>query len=586
MAAKHTPVTLDDSPLPLQILDSQGRVIAVNDSWKALTGYTNIEVEGAYYEKFVPAEWVPDFQRSLQTLLTAGHLDGTRCHIKCKDGATLEVLLFARLKEADGERETHCILLDTTTSQKAERKLAESESRFRSIFELSPTPMVIHDGHEVVLANKAASTFLAYENVDALIGTHISQLVHADSQPGIAERVKRMMSEDWTAPLTEETFLRADGTPVYGETVASPLMVGDRRLIHVVALDVSERRRTRAALAESEERFRCLFESSADAIVVHDGEKALLANNAALEYFHLPADTSVEGLSITDFIHADSLNLITGRIAALMAGHSSHTPVEIKLLRTDAKVWIAEAVSSLITIDGNRMIQSTFRDLTERKRTDRELALYRDELEHLVEERTNSLSQARANLAAVTAVVSHTVEMRDPYTAGHQRRVAELCMAIAGAMEMDEERANALNVAAQMHDVGKVLIPGEILSRPAKLVPIEFELVKSHAQAGFDIVASADLRDSIAEIVYQHHERMDGSGYPRGLTAESLLPESRVLMVADVFEAMASHRPFRPALGMEPAIEELLDGQGTRYDTEVVDYCVSIALSGFEFNEQ
>lgn len=467
--------------------------------------------------------------------------------------------------------------------QEEYRSVAESEERFRCLFELAPTPIVIHDGATITLANEAAARFLGHESAAELIGVEITSFVHPNSGAQIAERVKRMLAEDWTAPLTEEIYIRADGATAYSETIAAPVVVDGKRLIHVIALDTTDRRRAEEELRESEERFRSFFESSGDSMVVHDGEQVLYANPAALRHFGMDAAASVQGRSIGEFVHPDSLGLTMGRASRLLAGEQPLGPIEVRLLREDGTEWEAEAVSSISHLGGKRVLQSTFRDLTERKRTERELALYRTELERLVAERTTSLIQARSDLAAITAVVGHTVELRDPYTAGHQKRVAELAVEIARFLGLDESRIRSLEVAALMHDVGMVAVPGEIVGRPKRLSVHEFELVKMHAQAGYDTLLAANLHDPLAEIVYQHHERLDGSGYPRGLTSGSLLPESQVLMVADVFEAMVSHRPYRPALGPGAAIAELTDGRSTRYDAETVDACVALVDAGFSF---
>jgi len=184
-----------------------------------------------------------------------------------------------------------------------------------------------------------------------------------------------------------------------------------------------------------------------------------------------------------------------------------------------------------------------------------------------------------------SAVIARTVELRDPYTAGHQRRVAELSVAIAEELEMGAEDVDIIRTAAAIHDIGKVSVPAEILSKPGRFSDIEYELVKTHAIAGYEIIASAELGRPVAEIVRQHHERLDGSGYPSGLTDESLLPGSRVLMVADVVEAMSSHRPYRPAIGVEAALDEISSGRGSLYDTAVVDACVALLKRGFQFSE-
>lgn len=451
--------TWDDAPIPFQLLDPDGNILAVNSAWCALTGYDAHEVERKDYFDLIPQEHAEEFRRNMATLAETGTLEAAPCFIQRKDGSIRNVLVFARIHADDNGETTRCMLVDSTGLKRTEERLAESEARFRNLFELAPTPIVVHDGVTVAFANTAAARFLGFESVRDLEGTPIAPLVHPDSRPLVAERVKRMMTEDWTAPMTEEAFVRADGTTVWGETIASPVVFDGRRLIHVVAVDSTEKRATA-----------------------------------------------------------------------------------------------------------------------------QKLETYRLELERLVAERTASLHRAKADLAAITAVVGLTVEMTDPYTAGHQIRVAELCKALGTRLQLTTERLEALDVAARMHDVGKIAVPPEILSKPARLSPVEYELVKSHAQAGYQIVSSANLHEPIAEIVRQHHERIDGSGYPNGLSGEELLTEARILMVADVFEAMASHRPYRPALGSAAALEELRRGAGVCYDAEVVTACEELITEGFDFS--
>jgi putative nucleotidyltransferase with HDIG domain len=173
-------------------------------------------------------------------------------------------------------------------------------------------------------------------------------------------------------------------------------------------------------------------------------------------------------------------------------------------------------------------------------------------------------------------VLSSTTEAKDPYTAGHQRRVAKLSVAIGNEMGLDEETQTILLLAGAIHDIGKINIPGEILSKPGKLNPIERRLIETHSTAGYDILKSLQLPWPIARIIYQHHERMDGSGYPQRLQGPDVLPEARVIMVADVVESMMSHRPYRMALGQEAALAEIRAGRGTRFDPQVVDACMAL----------
>ncbi len=169
-----------------------------------------------------------------------------------------------------------------------------------------------------------------------------------------------------------------------------------------------------------------------------------------------------------------------------------------------------------------------------------------------------------------------TVEVRDPYTAGHQRRVAHLAVAIATELQMPPAQMEGLYLACLVHDLGKLRVPAEILNKPGRLNPIEYGLVQEHVDIGQDILHTIDFPWPIAETVGQHHERLDGSGYPKGLQGDAILLEARVLAVADVAEAMMSHRPYRPSLWQEAALAEITAGRGVRYDAQVVDACVRL----------
>jgi putative nucleotidyltransferase with HDIG domain len=166
--------------------------------------------------------------------------------------------------------------------------------------------------------------------------------------------------------------------------------------------------------------------------------------------------------------------------------------------------------------------------------------------------------------------------MRDPYTAGHQIRTADLASAIATEMGLPQDKIDGLRMASSIHDIGKLSIPAEILSKPTKLTDIEFSLIKEHSQSGYEMLKNVESPWPLAQIVYQHHERMNGSGYPRNLKGDEILIEARIMAVADVVEAMASHRPYRSALGIEAALEEIEKNKGILYDNDVAVACLRL----------
>jgi len=225
-----------------------------------------------------------------------------------------------------------------------------------------------------------------------------------------------------------------------------------------------------------------------------------------------------------------------------------------------------EVHSRLVSSENQKLVVTAVHDVTERKRTEEELREASEKLQRAMEGTIHAM--------AVTA------EIRDPYTAGHQQRVAKLATAIAREMDLPEEQVEGIRVAGILHDIGKTYVPAEILSKPGILRKNEMSLVKDHAEVGYDLLKTVEFSWPVAQIVFQHHERMDGSGYPRGLSGEDVMIEARIMGVADVIEAMASHRPYRPAFSTEKALLEIIQKKGILYDAQVVDACLKL------FNEK
>ena len=201
-------------------------------------------------------------------------------------------------------------------------------------------------------------------------------------------------------------------------------------------------------------------------------------------------------------------------------------------------------------------------EITDRKRAEKQLQ--------------DTLGSLRKAVGVAIQVMVSAVEARDPYTAGHQLRAADIARAIAAEIGLSPDRIDGIRIAGSVHDIGKLSIPAEILSKPTKLSVLEFDLIKEHVLSGYEILKNVESPWPLAQIVYQHHERMDGSGYPRHLKGEEILMDARILAVADVVEAMSSNRPYRPALGEDAALKEIENNRGTLYDTGAVDACLRV----------
>ena len=196
--------------------------------------------------------------------------------------------------------------------------------------------------------------------------------------------------------------------------------------------------------------------------------------------------------------------------------------------------------------------------------------------DHDITERKHAEEGLRSALGGIIDAMAYTVEVRDPYTAGHQKRVSHLARLVATEMEMSDFQIDSIRLAASIHDIGKTAVPSEILSKPRELIHPEFELIKIHSTIGYEILKNIDFPWPISDIVYQHHEKINGSGYPLGLRNDDIMLEAQILCVADIVEAMTNHRPYRPALGMETAINEILEQKGKTLNSEVCESCIRV----------
>jgi len=272
-----------------------------------------------------------------------------------------------------------------------------------------------------------------------------------------------------------------------------------------------------------------------------------------------------------------SPNMAPWRDAALARGFQSSIAIPLRgVSNIPGALSIYASETDAFKEDEVRLLEELANDLafgitTLRTRTERDRMTYA----HLHHEEL-----IRKSLEESIQAISNTVEMRDPYTAGHQNRVCQLAIAIANELELPKAEIHGIQLAASIHDLGKIKVPAEILSKPGKLTDIEFMLIKVHPQAGYDILKGIEFPWPIASIVLQHHERLDGSGYPQRLKGSQILLGSRIIAVADVVEAMASHRPYRPALGFEVALAEIEKGRGTVFDSAAVDACLKLFRDG------
>jgi len=311
----------------------------------------------------------------------------------------------------------------------------------------------------------------------------------------------------------------------------------------------------------NEEIYAFLIDKARDGIAVIQDSKFKLANPRLLEITGYSKE-ELTGLSFRALIGAAGTESLTQSCRQGTGAEKDCSPVVISLHRKKDRNIFVEMSAGKISFEGKAAEIVVVRDIT----SDRDIEA---ELNRMVE-------KLRKALGATLQAINLTVEMRDPYTAGHQRRVADLARAIADQLGIRQDQVDTIRMAASIHDIGKVSIPSDILSKPGRLNESEFRLVKTHPRIGFDILKQIEFPGPVALTVLEHHERVDGSGYPQGLRGEEIILEARILGVADVVETMVSHRPYRSALDIEQALGEITGNRDVLYDPAVVDACLSL----------
>ena len=326
------------------------------------------------------------------------------------------------------------------------------------------------------------------------------------------------------------------------------------------------RQQAEARMRESEERFKRYFELGLIGMVLSSPtEGTLEVNDEACRMLGYERDEILR-MSWAQVTHPDDLEAGFGCANRLLAGEIDGYTLDKRYIRKDGRVIYATMSAKCVRgADGSiDYIVSMIQDITKRKEAEERLG--------------STLNNLRKAIGGTIQAIVQVVEMRDPYTAGHQRRVADLARSIASEMGIPPDIAEGIRIAAVIHDIGKVSVPAEILSKPGKLTQNEIELIKDHPITGYDILKDVEFPWPVAEIIWQHHERLDGSGYPRGLKGDEVIIEARIIALADVVEAMASHRPFRPSQGIDAALDEITKNRGVLYDPAVVDACLALFL--------
>ena len=456
----------------------------------------------------------------------------------------------------------YCVWRDITERKQADQALIESAESLRQFADNVPAMTVSFDENlRCLFANRRYANFFGFEPRD-VVGKHLREIVGDDAYAEIERRFAHALRGN---SVTYQRTRRLQSGEICHVEVKLLPNIGDRGKVNgcfAVTTDVTERMQTEEALRASAEQFRGLVEQSIAGIYIIQDHKLAYVNKRFAEIFGYTSADELIGQDPMLIVAEEDRARVLTNIRERLEGGLNALSYGFTAKRKDDSLIEVGLNSSRASHHGRPAIIGLMQDITDKKQTEEKIQRYVARLE----------TAFRSTVEVATTLSA----MRDPYTAGHERGVGELSAVIGAEMGFDADRQEGLRVAGHLHDIGKMTIPAEILSKPGKLNAIEYQLVKAHAQASYDVLKAVEWSWPVAQMVLQHHERMDGSGYPQGLADDAILLEARIMAVADVVEAMSSHRPYRAALGIEAALAEIERGRGSLYDSQAADACLRL----------
>ena len=546
------------------VADSSGIVNYVSPVIEKLSGYLPDEVIGHSFIEYLAEDEISKVVELFDDAL-AHQLKNqvVEFRYRKKNGTFLDAEVHSQYYHASGYSGVIGVILDVT-----DRKLAENQiKKLSTIVEQSPAIVLITDRQgQIDYVNPAFTQITGY-TFDEVKGKNPRFLQSGHTPKALYEQLWQtiLSGNIWRGEFQN----RKKNGDLYWERAVISGVLKEGVITNFVAVkdDITELKKNEQLLVEGKARVEAALASMSEAIFISDTNGSFTHVNDAFATFYRFRNKEECPRTFDEhqkFLEVYSLNgklvpVEQWAVPSALRGETG-TGVECRLLRKDSgETWFGSYNYAPIRNQEGLIVGSvvTGRDISERKAAEEKITGYVKQLETAMQ----STLQAVANV----------VEAHDPYTAGHERRVGIIAADIAREMGWSEEKCHYLQLIGLVHDIGKMSIPAEILSKPSLLSAIEFELVKTHAEQGYQILKDVEFPLPIAEIIREHHERMDGSGYPLGLKGEKTLIEARILAVADVLESMASHRPYRASLGIEEAINEIESFRGKHFDPEVVD---------------
>lgn len=536
-------------------VDRDRRILEFNPAAERAFGYTRDEVVGRPVSMLYAA---PESADAIRRLVFERQGVVSEVENRRKNGEVFTSLMSAAvLRDADGK--ALGILgtsIDVTERKQAEAKMHGLLTELELVFENAVTGIAFTKDRVIERVNRRFAEMFGYGR-EELTGRSIELLHPAkDDYEKLLHDADPELARGGVYRIDMQ-FRRKDGSLIWAHLAGRAVTRGRESAEEIwVFEDITERKFAELRLERRETYFRALIENCNDVIMVIDAAGTVKYESPGIDRVLGYTAAERTGRSSLELVHPDDAANVRAGYQRILRGEAQHVAIEFRMRHRDGNWRTVEGIGSgAFDIGGEKVSVVNLHDVTERRRGERRL-----------------LKSLEGAISAIAAAA----ELRDPYTAGHERRVADLAAAIGREIGLSEERVHGLHLAGVVHDIGTIRVPAEILVKPARLSEIELAMMRLHSQAGHDVLKNIDFPWPIARIVLQHHELLDGSGYPQGLKGEEILLEARILAVADVVEAMVSHRPYRSAVAVDAALAEIVMNRGTRFDSRVVDACLRL----------
>jgi PAS domain S-box-containing protein len=547
----------------------EGKITHANPAAEKLLGHTEKESLGNKLQDIGVSLDLDDFQTTMQNLNKTGIINYRNVKVETKSGKHIDTEIYL----VDRAKLVQCNIRDITERKLAKKALRESEAKYRWLLDNMADVITVMDMNlRFTYVSPSIMRMRGYTAEEATAQT-FEQVMTPESLQIIAKVFEEEMqleasgtADPGRSRILDLDEYRKDGSIVCMENHLSFLRDEAQKAVGIISLtrDITERKRAEEEIVRTNTFLDSIIENIPDMIFLKDARELRFVrfNRAGEELLGQSRDDLI-GKNDYDFFPKIQADFFTQKDRNVLSGKKLiDIPEEHIQTRGGEKILHTKKLALLNEKGEPSFLLGISEDITERKRAEEQLR--------------QTLESLRKAVNTTIQVMVSAIEARDPYTAGHQIRSANLARAIATEMGLPKEKIDGIRMAGSIHDIGTLSIPSEILTKPTKLTNLEFSLIKEHSQKGFEILKDVESPWPLAQIVYQHHERMDGSGYPRQLKGKDIIIEARILAVADVVEAMASHRPYRPSLGLNSALAEIENNKGTIYDTDAVDACLKL----------